>query len=452
MTRQAAPARPAAPPRATRPGRPCGAGRRCAARSWRARPGTPSSSSSRRLEHPLGRAEVPQQRAAARRADALELVEHRLARRRVAPLAVEGDREAVRLVADPLQELQPRRVLREQDRLGAARDEDLLDPLGERDRPRRAAGRARASPRARRRAGPCRRRSRRGSGSRRTTRRTPPSRAGREPREAPRARPRAIAAKSSWPAEAPHRELPVVRLLRRRRPRRRPSSRRSPGPGCSRCRSTRSGSAATRGSAPRAAPRAPRRGASRFVSATKRLGLRARARRSAARAPAAAASRRAPGARTSTCEPRRSERNASSADVSPTPRGTRICGGIDGADAVVLEAEPLEHLVELRARRRSRGGTSSGRPSARRAAGRPAPPRARPTTAMPDHVDRPDRRALDRLPLRRAARPRAAGSGSAPRPRTAPRPPPRASARSSRLRIGRSSPERNSITPSISSR
>ena len=38
------------------------------------------------------------------------------------------------------------------------------------------------------------------------------------------------------------------------------------------------------------------------------------------------------GARTSTREPRSSERNSSSAVVSPTPRGTSTCGGTDGAE------------------------------------------------------------------------------------------------------------------------
>ena len=62
----------------------------------------------RRLEHTLGRAEVTEERPAARGPDAFELVEHRRPRRGVAPLPVEGDREAVRLVADALQELQAR--------------------------------------------------------------------------------------------------------------------------------------------------------------------------------------------------------------------------------------------------------------------------------------------------------------------------------------------------------
>src|SRR6185503_6336783 len=54
-------------------------------------------------------------------------VGHRL----VALAAVELDREAVRLVADTLEELQLDRVVRQSQRLAAAWDEDLLDPLGE---------------------------------------------------------------------------------------------------------------------------------------------------------------------------------------------------------------------------------------------------------------------------------------------------------------------------------
>ena len=49
-----------------------------------------------------------QQRAAPRRPDAFELVEHRLARRGVAALPVERDREAMRLVTNALQQLQAR--------------------------------------------------------------------------------------------------------------------------------------------------------------------------------------------------------------------------------------------------------------------------------------------------------------------------------------------------------
>ena len=49
------------------------------------------------------------------------------------------------------------------------------------------------------------------------------------------------------PVERADAELPVVRLLRRPRPGRRPSSRPATRPGCWRCRSTRSGSAGSRG-------------------------------------------------------------------------------------------------------------------------------------------------------------------------------------------------------------
>ena len=49
-----------------------------------------------------------------------------------APGPVVGDREAVRLVAHALQELERRRVVGQDDRLRDARDEDLLDPLGQR--------------------------------------------------------------------------------------------------------------------------------------------------------------------------------------------------------------------------------------------------------------------------------------------------------------------------------
>jgi len=55
------------------------------------------------------------------------------ASRAVAALTVERDREPVRLVADPLQQLKAGAMGRKQDRLGAARDEDLLDPLREGD-------------------------------------------------------------------------------------------------------------------------------------------------------------------------------------------------------------------------------------------------------------------------------------------------------------------------------
>src|SRR5213596_1878770 len=86
-----------------------------------------------RREETLRRSEVLEQRAPPGRAHTLERVEDRLLRLRVAPLSVEAEREAVRLVADPLQELEPRRVPVEDDRLRAIRDEHFLLPLRERD-------------------------------------------------------------------------------------------------------------------------------------------------------------------------------------------------------------------------------------------------------------------------------------------------------------------------------
>src|SRR6266487_2499617 len=99
----------------------------------RGHPGSTLQLLLRRRQHALGRPEMTQQRPAARRADALERVEDRLARPRVPALTVEADREAVGFVADPLQELEPGRVRIEPDRIGPPRQEDLLDPLRQRD-------------------------------------------------------------------------------------------------------------------------------------------------------------------------------------------------------------------------------------------------------------------------------------------------------------------------------
>ena len=74
-----------------------------------------------------------EQRALARRADAGQLVEQRAGHRAVAAGAVVGDREAVRLVADALQQLQLGGRVVEHERRAAAGQEDLLDPLGQRD-------------------------------------------------------------------------------------------------------------------------------------------------------------------------------------------------------------------------------------------------------------------------------------------------------------------------------
>ena len=79
-------------PRLTRPGRPglpCAAAR-TAARRLRRQPGDALELLLCRLEEPLGRAEVAQDRPPARGADPLERVEDRLERARVAALAVEA--------------------------------------------------------------------------------------------------------------------------------------------------------------------------------------------------------------------------------------------------------------------------------------------------------------------------------------------------------------------------
>ena len=85
---------------------------------------------------------MPEDGAAPRRADTLEVVEDGAERARVTALAVEADREPVRLVAHPLEELEPRRVRIEHHRLRAPGQEHLLDPLRERDHrhPRQVEG------------------------------------------------------------------------------------------------------------------------------------------------------------------------------------------------------------------------------------------------------------------------------------------------------------------------
>ena len=87
----------------------------------------------RRREDRVRRAEVGQQRPFAGRADPGELVKHRGGHRPVAADAVVGDGEAMGLVTDALQQLQLRCVMGEHQRLRAAGEEHLLDPLGQRD-------------------------------------------------------------------------------------------------------------------------------------------------------------------------------------------------------------------------------------------------------------------------------------------------------------------------------
>ena len=254
-----------------------------------------------------------EQRAAPRRADALQRVEDRLPRPRAAALAVEPEREAVRLVADPLQELEARA------RSGRARigcDRPGTNTSSTRFASAITATRCRSC--------------RCSAASAAESWPLPPSttmqvRRGRErlvvalvapgpsaSRASRRPTTSSIAAKSS--CTVPHAELAVVRLLRQRVLERRPSSRPSTCPGSSRCRSTRCGSAGSPGSAPRAAPPATRRGAA-ASSRPRTRPTRARAARSARRGRRAAASRRARRA-----APRRASRAARTAPP-PAPTG-----------------------------------------------------------------------------------------------------------------------------------
>ena len=207
----------------------------------------------------IGRAEVPQDRAPSRGPDPLEVVEDRLEGPGVAPPAMEAEREAMGLVPSTLKKLQARVVPFEP--TGAERPGTNTSSSRFASATTATRGRSyvRGSPRARPRAAPCRRRSRRGSGSTRSSRRrsgdarrgaarTFARRPGPSPRSRPGPRGRGRRRCGSASASAP-------------RPRTPPSRRRSPCPGCSRRRSTRSAAAGSRGSASRAAARAPRRAA-----------------------------------------------------------------------------------------------------------------------------------------------------------------------------------------------
>jgi hypothetical protein len=70
-----------------------------------------------RPAHRLGRAEMLQQRALARRADAGDLVERVLDHLLLAPRAVRADGEAVRLVAQALHEIEHRIARRQRERI-----------------------------------------------------------------------------------------------------------------------------------------------------------------------------------------------------------------------------------------------------------------------------------------------------------------------------------------------
>src|SRR4029078_12799483 len=71
----------------------------------------------------LQRAEVPQQRALASRADAGDFLQARLADVLLALLAVRSDREAMRLVAQPLHEVKNRVARPQLDRLSSRNEE-----------------------------------------------------------------------------------------------------------------------------------------------------------------------------------------------------------------------------------------------------------------------------------------------------------------------------------------
>src|SRR5262245_61358413 len=74
-----------------------------------------------------------QQRVAARFADAGNVIQERMRLRLAAPLAMVRDGEAVRLVADALQEVQRGRVARQSQWLAASRQEHQLVLLGQAD-------------------------------------------------------------------------------------------------------------------------------------------------------------------------------------------------------------------------------------------------------------------------------------------------------------------------------
>src|SRR4051794_15997855 len=86
----------------------------------------------------LQRAEVPQQRALAARADAGNFLQAGLPDVLLALLAMRADREAMRLVAQPLHEVEHRVAWLELDRLASRNEERLppgiaLRPLGDAD-------------------------------------------------------------------------------------------------------------------------------------------------------------------------------------------------------------------------------------------------------------------------------------------------------------------------------
>src|SRR4030081_779872 len=88
----------------------------------------------RRLADRLHRAEVSQEDALSRGPDAFDRVERGRQRLARSDLPVVGDREAMRLVPNPLHQEHNRRVPLLDDRLSPSRREDLLPLLGQRKR------------------------------------------------------------------------------------------------------------------------------------------------------------------------------------------------------------------------------------------------------------------------------------------------------------------------------
>src|ERR671910_480915 len=98
---------------------------------------------------------MPQQGPLAGGPDAAHSVQDRCGHRLIATVAMERDREAVCLVADPLERPERLGVAPEQHRRRAPRHEDLLDPLREADHRDTALGQRLEDPDARRKQPAC---------------------------------------------------------------------------------------------------------------------------------------------------------------------------------------------------------------------------------------------------------------------------------------------------------
>src|SRR5260370_12963306 len=98
------------------------------ARGLGADPGHLGKISQRRALDRLERAEMVEQGALAGRADARDLLQSRLADVAAAPDAVRADREAMRLVAQPLDEIERRIARLELERLPSRQEKSLHPP------------------------------------------------------------------------------------------------------------------------------------------------------------------------------------------------------------------------------------------------------------------------------------------------------------------------------------